>query len=79
MAPKIFRMSRSTLVLCKDCLKELGPAPGRWDEDPLQECSVCGAWDPDALEEMNNISEELTQQRWEEDQLDPNENPQDYK
>ena len=72
-------MSRSTLVLCKDCLKELGPAPGRWDEDPLQECSVCGACDPDAQEEMNNISEELTQQRWEEDQPDPNENPQDYK
>ncbi len=79
MAPKIFRMSRSTLVLCVDCLKELGPAPGRWDEDPLQECSVCGACDPDAQEEMNNISEELTQQRWEEDQPDPNENPQDYK
>jgi len=79
MAPKIFRMSRSTLVLCTDCLKEHGPAPGRWDEDPLQECSICGACDSDAQEEMNNISEELTQQRWEEDQPDPNENPQDYK
>ena len=72
-------MSRSTLVLCTDCLKEHGPAPGRWDEDPLQECSICGACDSDAQEEMNNISEELTQQRWEEDQPDPNENPQDYK
>ena len=79
MAPKIFRMSRSTLVLCVDCLKEHGPAPGRWDEDPLQECSICVALDPDAQEEMNNISEELTQQRWEEDQPDPNETPQDYK
>ena len=79
MASKIFRMSRSTLFLCEDCLEELAPAPGKWDEDPLRECSVCGAWDPRAQEEMNNISEELSQQHWEEDQPDPNENPQDYK
>ena len=78
MAPKIFRMSRSTLVLCVDCLEEHGPAPGRWDEDPLQECSICGACDSDAQEEMNNISDAL-QQQWEYDQSDPNENPQDYK
>jgi hypothetical protein len=78
MAPRIFRMSRSTLVLCVDCLKELGPAPGRWDEDPLQECSVCGECDFDAQEEMNNISDAL-QQHWEEDQPDPMENQQEYK
>jgi len=78
MASKIFRMSRSTLFLCEDCLEELAPAPGKWDEDPLQDCSVCGATDEDAQEEMNNISDAL-QQHWEEDQPDPNENPQDYK
>jgi hypothetical protein len=77
MAPKIFRMSRSTLVLCTDCLKEHGPAPGRWDEDPLQECSICGACDSDAQEEMNNISDAL-QQQWEENQPDPND-PRDFK
>jgi len=68
---KIYRLDDSTLYLCNNCLDELGPVPGKWNETPLEYCSVCSNVDLEAQEEMQQWSTEQDQQSWEEDQIDP--------
>ena len=68
---KIFRLEDSTLYLCNNCLDELGPVPGKWNETPLEYCSVCDDVDLEAQEEMQQWSADQDQQSWEEDQIDP--------
>ena len=68
---KIFRLEDSTLYLCNSCLDELGPVPGKWNETPLEYCSVCDDVDLEAQEEMQQWSADQDQQSWEEDQRDP--------
>ena len=61
----IFRFDDSTLYLCDGCLRDLGPIPGKWVEEPLAECSVCGEIDLQTREEMDawhkgyNIADKL--------------------
>ena len=67
--PRIYQQSEAkTLVLCDSCLDELGPLPGRWDEEPLMECSVCGAIDDQTREEMDAYHHDMSNQQWEDDQ-----------
>ena len=67
--PRIYKQSEAkTLILCDDCLNELGPLPGRWDEEPLMECSVCGAIDDQTREEMDAYHHDMSNQQWEDDQ-----------
>ena len=61
------RQSKS-LVMCDQCLDDHGPVPGKWDEEPLKECSICGAVDADTREEYANWALEMDNQQWEEDQ-----------
>ena len=65
---KIFRLEDSTLYLCNNCLDELGPVPGKWNETPLEYCSVCGDVDLEAQEEMSQWSSDQDQQTFEEDE-----------
>ena len=64
----IFRLDDSTLYLCDNCLRDLGPLPGTWREEPLKECSVCGEVDLQAREEMSQWCHDMDQQQWEEDE-----------
>ena len=64
----IFRLDDSTLYLCDNCLRDLGPVPGTWKEEPLEECSVCGEVDLQAREEMSQWCHDMDQQQWEEDE-----------
>ena len=67
--PRIYKQSEAkTLILCDSCLDELGPLPGRWDEEPLMECSVCGAIDDQTREEMDASHHDMSNQQWEDDQ-----------
>ena len=68
---RIYRLDDSTLYLCDGCLRDLGPVPGKWNETPLEYCSVCGDVHLQAQEEMNQWSADQDQQSWEEDQMDP--------
>ena len=65
----IYRLVDSTLYLCEDCLDELGPIPGKWKEEALNECSVCGDIDLQAQEEMNQYSHDMDQLSYQEDQF----------
>ena len=65
----IYRLEDSTLYFCEDCLDELGPIPGKWKEEPLDECSVCGEVDLQAQEEMHQYSHDMDQLSYEEDQF----------
>ena len=65
----IYRLEDSTLYLCEDCLNELGPIPGKWKEEALDTCSVCGEIDLQAQEEMNQWSHDMDNLSYEEDQL----------
>ena len=65
----IYRLEDSTLYLCEDCLDELGPIPGKWKEEALDKCSVCGEIDLQAQEEMNQWSHDMDQLSYEEDQF----------
>ena len=68
----IYRLEDSTLYLCEDCLNELGPIPGKWKEEPLDKCSVCGEIDLQTQEEMHQYSHDMEYrygQSYEEDQL----------
>jgi len=38
-----------SLVMCEECLDEHGPIAGKWEEAPLEECSICGAQDQGLL------------------------------
>ena len=62
------RHSKS-LVMCEECLNDLGPVPGKWDEEPLKECSICGAVDTDTREEYANWALEMDNQQWDIDHL----------
>ena len=65
----IYRLEDSTLYLCEDCLDELGPIPGKWKEEALDKCSVCGDEDLQAQEEMNQYSHDMDQLSYQEDQF----------
>ena len=65
----IYRLVDSTLYLCGDCLDELGPIPGKWKEEALDACSVCGEIDLQAQEEMNQYCHDMDQLSYEEDQF----------
>ena len=65
---KIYRCDDTTLYLCDTCLNDLGPVPGTWKEEPLEECSVCGEVDLQAREEMSQWCHDMDQQQWEEDE-----------
>ena len=65
----IYRLEDSTLYLCEDCLNELGPIPGKWKEEALDKCSVCGEIDLQAQEEMNQWSHDMDNLSYEEAQL----------
>ena len=67
----IFRLDDSTLYLCDGCLRDLGPIPGKWVEEPLAECSVCGEIDLQTREEMDAWHHEESNRQWEEDQQAP--------
>ena len=75
----IFRQDTTTLYLCSDCLRDLGPAPGKWYEDPLAECSVCGEVDLRTREELDAYHHDMSNLQWEEEQQEPDFNPQELK
>ena len=65
----IYKHSDSkTMILCESCLDELGPLPGRWEEEPLAECSVCGEVDLRSREEMDAFHHDMSNRQWEDDQ-----------
>ena len=76
---RIYRLEDSTLYMCNTCLDDLGPVPGKWNETPLETCSVCGDVDLQSQEEMQDWCNDMDQQSWEEDQMDPSHNPQELK
>lgn len=75
----IYQFQGSTLYLCEDCLNSHGPVPGKWIEDPLAECSVCGEIDLQSREEMDQWHHDMSNQQWEEDQQEPDYDPQELK
>ena len=82
----IFRLDKSTLYMCDSCLTDLGPIPGKWEEQSLDECSICGEVDLQAREEMSQWCHDMDQQQWEEDERMGNDhiapeiyNPQELK
>ena len=75
----IYQFQGSTLYLCEDCLNSHGPVPGKWIEDPLAECSVCGEIDLQSREEMDQWHHDMLNQQWEEDQQEPDYDPQELK
>ena len=78
--PKIYKHQESkTLILCDSCLDDLGPLPGRWDEEPLAECSVCGDIDLQSREEMDAFHHNMSNLQWEDQQMEPDYNPQELK
>ena len=62
---KIYQLDGSTLYLCEPCLNELGPIPGKWEETPLEACSVCGDVDLQSREEIDRYHYESDQRMWE--------------
>ena len=50
-----------SLVMCEECLDEHGPVAGKWEEAPLEECSICGAQDQDTRDEYENWTNEANQ------------------
>ena len=62
---KIFRQDTTTLFLCSDCLRDLGPVPGSWFEDPQSECSVCGEIDLQTREEMDEYHHHMSNLQYE--------------
>ena len=78
--PRIFKQSEAkTLILCDDCLIVFGPLPGRWDEEPLKECSVCGSIVDQTREEVDEYHHHMSNLQWEEDQMEPDYDPQEMK
>ena len=75
----IYKHSDSkTLILCDSCLDDLGPLPGRWDEEPLAECSVCGEVDLRSREEMDAYHHDMSNLQYEDfdqGQFDDDPNP----
>ena len=73
---KIFRLDDSTLYLCDTCLDDLGPVPGKWNETPLEKCSVCGEVDLQTLEEMDAYHHDMSNLQYEDDgRYDDDPNP----
>ena len=65
---RIYRLEDSTLYMCNTCLDDLGPVPGKWNETPLETCSVCGDVDLQSQEEMDAYHHDMSNRQWEEDQ-----------
>ena len=59
---KIYQLDGSTLYLCNSCLDDLGPIPGKWEETPLETCSVCGEVDLQSREEIDRYHARPTNQ-----------------
>ena len=72
---RIYRLDDSTLYLCDSCLRDLGPVPGKWFENPEAECSVCGEIDLQTREEMDAYHHHMSNLQWEDDQPDPQGDP----
>ena len=66
---RIYRLDDSTLYLCDTCLNDLGPVPGKWNETPLETCSVCGDVDLQSQEEMDAYHHDMSNLQWEEEQF----------
>ena len=66
---RIYRLEDSTLYLCNTCLDDLGPVPGKWNETPLEQCSVCGDVDLQSQEEMDAYHHDMSNLQWEEEQF----------
>ena len=64
----IYRLDDSTLYLCEPCLDSHGPVPGKWNETPLETCSVCGEIDLQSREEMDAYHHDMSNRQWDEDQ-----------
>mgnify|MGYP001367273712 CR=1 FL=1 len=64
---QIYRLDDSTLYLCDSCLKEFGPVPGKWFEDPQAACSVCGEIDLQTREELDEYHHHMSNLQWEMD------------
>ena len=62
---KIYQLDGSTLYLCEPCLNDLGPIPGKWEETPLETCSVCGDVDLQSREEIDRYHYESDKRMWE--------------
>jgi hypothetical protein len=62
---KIYRLDDSTLYLCEPCLDSHGPVPGKWDETPLETCSVCGEIDLQSREEMDEYHHHMSNLQYE--------------
>ena len=67
---RIWQLESSTLLMCDGCLNDLGPIPGKWVEQPLKECSICGEIDLQSREEMDQFHHNMTNLTWEEEQDD---------
>ena len=67
---KIWQLDGSTLLMCDGCLHDLGPIPGKWAEEPLKDCSICGEVDLQSREEMDQFHHDMSNLQWEEDQQD---------
>ena len=66
---RIYRLEDSTLYMCNTCLDDLGPVPGKWNETPLETCSVCGDVDLQSQEEMDAYHHDMSNLHWEEEQF----------
>ena len=90
---KVILAQETNIFYCENCLDknnlprvdwddtiQLGNGnAGVWKEAPLEKCDVCFAVDLQAQEEMQDWSNDLDQQQWEEDQMPTDNNPQEYK
>ena len=75
---RIYRLDDSTLYLCNFCLDEFGPVPGKWQETPLETCSVCGDVDLQTQEEMDAYHHHMSNLQYEDydqGQFDDDPNP----
>ena len=75
---KIFQLEKSTLYMCDGCLRDLGPIPGTWREEPLKECSICGEVDLQTREEMDAYHHDMSNLQYEDfdqGQFDDDPNP----
>ena len=64
----IYRLDSSTLYMCESCLDYLGPIPGKWQEEPMDKCSICGEIDLQSRKEMDAYHHDMSNRQWEEDE-----------
>ena len=76
---KIFQLEKSTLFMCDGCLNDLGPIPGKWVEQPLNDCSICGEIDLRSREEMDQFHHDMSNLQYEDyDQGQYDDDPNPY-